>query len=356
MADIRFGLIGYGAWGKHHAAAIRGAKGCELRAVCARTPESREAAAAETGAAVHAHFRELLGRDDLDVIDIVAPNNMHEEIATAALASGRHVLLEKPMATSIEACNAIIAAAERSGRLLLVGHEMRFSPLYARMRELIAAGAIGEPRYVLIDLWRRPYRLGSGGWRYDPEQVGNWTLEEPVHFFDVAAWFLASAGEPQTIYAHGNRTDPSAPRRPDMNDNFTATVGYADGAYAVISQTLAAVQHHLTIKVMGSRAMLRAEWHAEMDRSERPQYSLEISDGAGLKPVDVDSTPGELFELREEIAALAGAVRDNVPLPITPQEARRAVMLCLQAQRSLETAAVTRLGSVTGVMSATDDS
>src|SRR5687767_6794582 len=129
MAEIRFGLIGYGAWGKHHAAAIRDAGGCELRAVCARTPESRAAAAAETGAAVYGNFRELLARDDLDVVDIVAPNFLHEEIATAALAGGRHVLLEKPMATTIEACDAIIAAAQSAGRLLLVGHEMRFSSL-----------------------------------------------------------------------------------------------------------------------------------------------------------------------------------------------------------------------------------
>jgi len=343
MAAIRFGLIGYGAWGKHHAEAIRQSRGCELRAVCARTAQSRAAAAAETGAAVYGDFRDLLGRDDLDVVDIVAPNFLHEQIAMAALASGRHVLLEKPMATTVAACDAIIAAAQAAGRLLLVGHEMRFSSLHARIRQLIGEGAIGEPRYVLMDLWRRPYRLGAGGWRYDPEQVGNWTLEEPVHFFDAAAWFLESAGEPETVYAHGNRTDPSAPHRPDMNDNFTATVGYANGAYAVLSQTLAAVEHHLSIKVMGSRAMLRAEWHAELDRSERPQFSLEISDGAGLKPVEVHSTPGEFFELREEIAALARAVGEGAPLPMTPREARRAVMLCLQAQRSLETKSAIRL-------------
>ncbi len=345
MAKIRFGLIGYGAWGRHHALAIQQADGCELRAVCARTPESREAAAAETGAAAYADFKKILSRDDLDVIDIVVPNFLHEEIATAALASGRHVLLEKPMATTVEACDRIIAAAREAGRLLLVGHEMRFSPLHARMHELIAGGVIGEPRYVLIDLWRRPYRRGSGGWRFDPTRVGNWTLEEPVHFFDASAWFLAAAGEPEAIYACGNRSDPAAPRRPDVNDNFTATVSYPGGAYAVISQTLAAVEHHLSIKVLGSRAMLRAEWHAEIDRSERPQYALELSDETGLKPIDLLSTPGEFYELREEIAALSRAVRDGMPLPITPEEARRAVLLCLQAQRSLETGGVVRLDS-----------
>lgn len=332
--------MGYGAWGKHHASAIRETKGCELRAVCARSEQSRAAAASETGAAVYADLNQLLARDDIQIVDIVVPNFLHEAMACAALRSGKHVLLEKPMATSVASCDRIIAEARKAGRLLLVGHEMRFSGLHATMHRIVASGEVGQPRYVLIDLWRRPYRHGSDGWRYDPNAVGNWTLEEPVHFFDAAAWLLESAGEPQTIFARGNRSDPTAEPRPDVCDNFSAVIGYANGAFAVLSQSLAAVQHHLSIKVFGSRAALRAEWHAELDRSETPSYSLEISDGAGLRPVEVPSTPGEFFELRQEIAAIAHAVRDGSPLPITPQDARRAVMLCLQAQRSLETGEV----------------
>lgn len=345
MANLGFGLVGYGAWGKCHAQAIRETAGCELRAVCARTEESRKAAASQTRAAIYADFRDLLARSDLDIIDIVVPNHLHEEVACAALESGRHVLLEKPMSTSIASCDRILEAARRSGRLLLVGHEMRFSAMYVRMRELVRSGDLGDPRYVLIDLWRRPYRPGSDGWRLDPERVGNWTLEEPVHYFDAAAWFLDRAGEPSMVYAQGNRSDAALPYRPDINDNFTALVRYSNGAYAVISQTLAAVEHHLSIKIFGSRAMLRAEWHAEMDRSEQPRYSLEISDRGGLKRLEVAATPGELFELREEMAALARAVRKGTPLPMTPEEGRRAVLLCLQAQRSLETGQPVRLDS-----------
>src|SRR5262249_32633476 len=126
MAGVRIGLIGYGAWGKHHARAIRETRLCELVAVCARTEEARRLAAAETGAAVHADYRQLLARTDVDAVDIVAPNYLHEEVACAALEAGKHVLLEKPMATSVEACDRILAAASRARRLLLVGHEMRF--------------------------------------------------------------------------------------------------------------------------------------------------------------------------------------------------------------------------------------
>lgn len=343
MQKLGFGLVGYGAWGTHHAQAIRETQGCELRAVGARTPEARERAARETGASTYTDFRELVARSDLDIIDIVVPNDLHETVACAAFEAGKHVLLEKPMSTSVASCDRILEAARRSTRLLLVGHEMRFSPLYVRIRQLIDAGALGEPRYVHVDLWRRPYRAGSDAWRMDPERVGSWTLEEPVHFFDAAAWFLGGAGEPSTLYARGNRSDSRLGYRPEVNDNLTAVVAYSNGAYAVISQTLAAVEHHLSIKIFGSEAMLRAEWHAAFDRSQEPSYFLEVSEQGSLKKVDVPGTPGEFFELREEIAALARAVREGARLPISPHEGRRAVMLCMEAQRSLQTGQVVKL-------------
>ena len=343
MQVLSFGLIGYGAWGKCHAAAIGRSPGCELRAVCARYDEARAQAANDTGAATYADYRELIQLPDLDIVDIAAPNHLHEEMAVAALEAGKHVLLEKPMATTVSSCDRILEAARRSGRLLLVGHEMRFSPMHALIHSLIESGRIGQPRYVLIDLWRRPYRPGSEGWRMDPKRVGNWILEEPVHFFDAAGWFLESAGRPSRIYARGNRADTSIPYDPAENDNFTAIIDYPGGAYASISQALDGVEHHLSVKVFGSKAMLRAEWHAEMDRSERPSYSLEVSEGSSLQKLEVPGTPGEFFELREEIAALAHAVRGTGRLPMTPEEARQAVMLCLTAQESLEAGRVIHL-------------
>jgi myo-inositol 2-dehydrogenase/D-chiro-inositol 1-dehydrogenase len=333
--SVRFGLVGYGAWGRHHARAIRETPGAELIAICAPSEDTRAAAAADTGCTVYDNYADLLGRTDVDVADIVVPNHLHEAIASAALDAGKHVLLEKPMATTVDACDGIIAAATRNGRVLLVGHEMRFSGMYARVRELIDAGRIGEPQYVLADLWRRPYRPGSGGWRLDRERVGNWTLEEPVHFFDISCWYLSRSGEPATVFAWGNHKDAAPSFDPDRSDNFTALVTYPNRAYAVISQSLAAVEHHFSLKIFGSRGVIRGEWHAELDRSEKPGFSLELSEDGRMVPVEMPSTPGEFFELRQEIAAMARAVRDGAPLPIAPEEARRAVALCLGARESL---------------------
>ncbi len=336
---VRFGLVGYGAWGSCHARAVRQVEGCELAAVVAPSEATRRQAQEETGAAVFADHRQMLASAPVDVVSVLTPNHLHEPIALDALAAGKHLLLEKPMATTVAGCDRILEAAAWHGRQVLVGHELHFSPLYAEMWRLIEGGVIGSPRFVLVDLWRRPYRPGSGNWKLDPDRVGSWILEEPIHYLDLAAWFLEGSGQPESLFAHGNRRDPTAPAMPGVTDNFTAVLRYSDGAYGVVSQSLSAVDHHLSVKVFGSSGMLRSEWHAEQDRSERPRYSLEIGDGGAMKPLEVEGTPGELFELRGEIRALAAAVQHGAPLPFTPEEARRAVVLCLEAERSIASGA-----------------
>ena len=95
------------------------------------------------------------------------PSHLHHEIASAALAAGKHLLLEKPMALSLRECDDLIRLAREHNRVFAVGHELRLSSLWGKVKELIADGFVGEPQYVLIELSRRPYRQGSENWRYD---------------------------------------------------------------------------------------------------------------------------------------------------------------------------------------------
>src|SRR4051794_38238117 len=168
MCAVRFGLIGYGAWGSHHARAVAAVPAAELAAVAAHSAEScAKAKADHPSARVYADYRELLAKEELDVVDVVLPSHLHHAVAADVLKSGRHLLLEKPMALSLEQCDDLLRLAAERNRILAIGHELRLSSLWGRVKELIDGGAIGEPLYALIELWRRPYRLGSGGWRYD---------------------------------------------------------------------------------------------------------------------------------------------------------------------------------------------
>ncbi len=337
MSDdlVRFGLIGFGAWGQCHADAIAKTQGAKLVAIAARSEKTCQTAR-ETypQAEVFSDYRQLLERDDIDIVDIVLPTHLHHETASAALSAGKHLLLEKPMAPTIQQCDELLQLAEKNDRLLAIGHELRLSSLWGKVKQMIDEGFVGDPQYVLVELSRNPYRLGADGWRFDIERVGNWILEEPIHFFDLARWYLQDQGPPETVYASANSRQQD---HPELQDNFSAIVNFSDGAYAVITQTLSAFEHHQTVKVTGTRGALWASWSGAMDRTRHPTFFLKAFDGEKLEEITFDKMTGELFELEDQIAMLVDVIRNDGSLSATGEDGRWSVAMCLAAQRSVET-------------------
>jgi myo-inositol 2-dehydrogenase/D-chiro-inositol 1-dehydrogenase len=330
---VRFALAGFGAWGKLHAKSIHQDAGAELVAICAPTEATRaEARDAYPTAQIFADPLEMIARGGFEIIDIVTPSHTHREIAVAALEKGFHVLLEKPMATTLEDCKAITAAAEKGPGRLAVGHEFRVSSQWGEIKKIIQRGTIGEPQYVLVELLRKPYRLGAGGWRYDPARVGSWVLEEPIHFFDLARWYLEGSGDPVHLHAYGNSRDP---QRPQLFDNFSAMFQCANGSYAVVSQTLAAFEHHQTVKISGTKGALWAGWSGALDRTLEPTAFLKVFDGENLTDVTLEKQSGEVFELRSEIARCVEMVRDGKAPAATARDGLWSAGLCLVAEESI---------------------
>ena len=147
MDEVAFGLIGYGAWGAHHARAIASAPEAHLAAIAAHSESSCARARADhPDARVYDDHRRMLADEELDAVAVVVPTHLHEPMAADVLVAGCHLLLEKPMAPSLSACDRLIALARDRGRLLAVGHELRLSTLWGRVKTLIVEGAIGEPR------------------------------------------------------------------------------------------------------------------------------------------------------------------------------------------------------------------
>lgn len=338
MRKVRFGLIGFGAWGQHHARAIAECPLAELVAIADRSPENRaEAGRKHPTAEVVTEAQQLLGRADIEVVDVALPSHLHFEIGSAALWAGKHLFMEKPMALTVAHCETLQELARKNQRLLAIGHEFRLSTLWGKVKEMIDAGGIGDPLYVLIELWRNPYRTGAEGWRYDINRVGNWILEEPIHFFDLARWYLSSAGNPLSIYARANSRQPD---HPELQDNFTAVVNFPKSAYAVISQTLSAFEHHQVVKVTGTRGALWANWSGAMDRTFHPTFSLRHFDGQKLTEVALAGTSGEVYELAEEISRMSKAVQGSGELWATGEDGKWSVKMCLKAQESVDRGAI----------------
>ena len=344
MQTVRCGLIGYGAWGRHHARAVTSCADAALVAIAARSEQS--AAAARTDhprAKVYADYRDMLAGEELDLCSVAVPSDLHFPVAKDVLESGRHLLLEKPMALTLDDCAALVDLARKRGRVLAVGHELRMSSLWGKVKQLVDGGAVGEPLYAMIELWRRPYRLGSGGWRYDLSRVGDWILEEPIHFFDLARWYFSAAGEPASVYAAANGKRPD---RPDLHDNFSAILHFPGGRHAVISQTLSAWEHHQTAKVTGTAGAIWASWSGAMDRTFEPTFWLKMQRGDGpVEHVPVPKASGEVYELVDEVAAVVRAVRDGTPVPCTGEDGWWSAAMCIKAAESIRTGGPIALGA-----------
>ncbi len=332
---VSFGLIGYGLFGTHHANAIANSDRAKLTAIAVKSKESRRAAKeAHPSAEVHGDYKELLGRDDIDVVSIVVPNQLHYEVARAALEAGKHLFLEKPMAVELPHCDELLALAKTHDRFIAINHELRLSSLWGSVKQLIDDGQIGQPQYALIELSRFPYRHGSEGWRYDIDRVGNWILEEPIHFFDLARWYLSARGEPTSIYARANSRQAD---HPELRDNFSAIVNFPSNAYAVVSQTLSAFEHHVTAKVVGDAGTIWGTWSAADARSDRPTYHLRYGLADSITEVPITKPTGELLELSDQIAAVVNCVERGDRPPCDGEDGRWSTLLCLVAEQSVQT-------------------
>ena len=144
--DLNFGVVGYGAWGAHHADTISRTPGARLISIATPSADSQERAKkAFPAAEIFSNYHEMFQRKDLDVAVIVLPTYLHEEVSTAAFKAGKHVLLEKPMALDAEGCDRILAAAKKSGKVLNVAHEFRFSIQWGAIKKYVEEGGLGDP-------------------------------------------------------------------------------------------------------------------------------------------------------------------------------------------------------------------
>lgn len=322
--STRVALAGFGAWGLMHARAIRAIDGAEVVAVLARSDAARESAMAEVpGAAIHPDLDSLLAAPGVDVVNVLMPNHLHAGTAIRALDTGHHVFLEKPLGLTLAECDAVAVAVARSGRQLAVNHELRVSRQWGAVREMIGAGELGAIRHQHLSLFRRPFRQGAGGWRYDPARVGSWLLEELVHFIDLILWYGEANGLPARVSAHGGKWTPQG-----LSDHFTLVLEWDDGATAVLNQCLGGFEHHTVLEVAGAKGALRTWWSGTMDRTTTPGFELKrlIRDGDGEGEAQTISIPlsGEVFELEEHLRqAYAGFA------------AGRSVMSCAMARPSI---------------------
>jgi len=191
MNKVSFGLIGCGTWGHMHARAYAASPSACLVAVCDQDAARAAALAAEFGASEHGpDWRVLLARPDIQAVGIATPDFAHGEIALAAIHAGKHVLVEKPLATTVAECEEILATQKTKGVKLMVDFHNRWSLPFVNLRRAIAGGHLGSLMMMNIrlnDTRFVPTRMLSWAARSSPLQFLGSHVVDLIHFLSGAS-------------------------------------------------------------------------------------------------------------------------------------------------------------------------
>ena len=179
----------------------------------------------------------MLADDEVAAVHVCTPHNQHEQQAVAAARAGKHVLVEKPMALTLESCDAMIDASEAAGKILMVGQVMRYYPISRKVKQLIADGAIGKVGHLM----RRRYGHfnpvtpdGGRHWYLDLEVGGICVLYcFGPHEYDILHWYMDSPVV--EVYAKGTE---STELYAGQKDTYTVVMTHANGAVSLLSQTV----------------------------------------------------------------------------------------------------------------------
>jgi predicted dehydrogenase len=211
---VRVGIAGVGFMGVTHFKAYRDVEGAEVAALFTRDRKKLEGDWSDvrgnfgggggvqdlTGIRKYSELDALLADPDIDLIDLCLPSYLHRDLAIRALEAGKHVLVEKPLALSVRDCDAMIAAAEQAGRLLMVAQVLRFWPEFAAIKDLLDGGEYGALLGAHFKrVISRPDWSGDN-WFADPEKTGGPIVDLHIHDTDFVHYLL---GKPAAVCSTG---------------------------------------------------------------------------------------------------------------------------------------------------------
>jgi predicted dehydrogenase len=340
---MRIGVIGTGsiATGAHLPAIEKLGGLLELVAVADVRGDVVRAVGERYVVEAYEDYRDLLARDDIQIVDICTPEFLHAEQVIAAAEAGKHVHCEKPMASSVEECDAMIAACAKAGVKLMIGHSRRFTPRYAKMKAAVDSGEIGPVRFVRENE-RRPSSFPTA----PPDPVAMWTptsssgrlkpwtklaefthgaaMTNAVHEMDLLRWFARS--EPVEVYAESRITDPEG----EVADFLTCMIRFASGATGgseIVNRLPPDHPLYHMAEVIGEHGSVRA-----FDTKMAP---ARVDSATGTThPVNWRSLLHVDEAYETELRGFAEAVRDGGPVPMDPWEARQALAMSAAAVKS----------------------
>ena len=270
-------------------------------------------------------YRRMLDEEALDAVVVVSANFTHREIAVAALDSGAWVLCDKPLATTVADCQAIVDAAHRSGKLYM-GFNERSNPAVTKGREIVASGQIGQPQMVLSRSIRPPF--APTPWRYSQAQSGGALNEKNSHSFDLFNWFVDS--KPRRVMGSGGQHVLT--ENTDIIDHAWVLVEYENGARGCLQLCLfspPSTGPGAVLDAVGANGRVIVKGGSVEVYGRRP-----LNDRAVYHVSRDSNMPGHSGDLTQAFRFLDCVAHDK-PAPVAPEAGMESTVICLAAEESI---------------------
>jgi len=325
---LRIGVAGIGMIARRmHLPNLAALPEAEVTALWSRRVESLEAGAEALGSARptrYQKFEAFLAHPGLDAVLITAPDHLHEAMALAALAAGKHVYLEKPPAITEDGNRRVLEAAELSDRVAVIGLQNRYSALYTRVAELLAAGAIGRVRMLWCKEYRIPFLPKPDDWILTKAGTGGSLLVKCIHFFDLFNWY-AGAIATRVMATGGTGVVPGQ----ETLDHAWVLVDYANGVRACLGMALFAPRgERVDVELIGEAGRITL---SVQDQT----LTVETASGTDSRKA---AAPGEHFHAGSRLALedFVRCARDGGVPRASLRIGVAAALLALAAERSVE--------------------
>jgi predicted dehydrogenase len=325
---IRVGLVGCGAISTQHLEAISALPGLALAAVASASEARAQAAGDRWGVPWTTRLEELLARDDVDAVTICTPSGLHPAQALAALRSGRHAIVEKPIALTVADADAVVREGRERGLVVATISQRRFEPAVRALRAAIGAGALGRISLIIAEgMYHRPQSYyDSAPWRGTLDLDGGVLMNQAIHTIDLVRWMggpVASVAGHVATLGHVMEAE----------DTASVSLQFTNGTLGeIVATTCATPEFPTELRVYGDRGHVRivgelaTEW--DVPGVPAPERAAEPEPpGVGATQTWGTNALGYL----RQYADFVGAVRSGRPPAVTGQDGRNAVEIITAA-------------------------
>ncbi|MFE5341859.1 Gfo/Idh/MocA family protein [Isoptericola sp. NPDC056578] len=327
---LTIGIVGTGGIARAHIDGYqRFGEECEIVALCDPAPGRAEALRAELGldgARVYTDAAEMLAAEQrLDLVSVATPPSTHAALSIQALEAGVDVLVEKPMAPSLEECDAMIAAAKDNGRLLSVVAQNRFRDDIATLKEVLDSGLAGPVTHAQVSsAWWRGTEYYDLWWRGTWEREGGGcTLNHAIHHLDMTLWMLGSPKAVTSVLTN------AAHENAEVEDLSVSVLQY-DRALAEVTASVVSHGEEQAIVVQGRDARVSQPWKVEANLANPNGFPADEDDVervAQIEAVAAAHRPLEHTGHAGQIADMLDAVRERRRPAVDGEDGRRAIEL-----------------------------